>query len=52
MRTWELTVETVEGPITGIVFADSRKSAIRLSEQLDVGRGIRVLRRTAKEIFG
>ena len=31
MRTWELTVETVEGLITGIVFAD-----IDLKKLLDV----------------
>ena len=52
MKAWTIIVETVEGTITGLLYADSRRAAIRLSEQLGIGRGVRVLRRDAREIFG
>jgi len=51
MKAWRITVETVAGNITGILYADSRREALELSEQLDIGKGVRVLRRDAKEIF-
>lgn len=46
---YRLIVETVEGTIEQIVFADSKRKALAQADQITLG--VRILRRNVKEIF-
>ncbi len=46
---YRLIIETIEGTIEQIVFADSKRKALKLADQITLG--VRILRRNVKEIF-
>ena len=46
---YRLFVETVEGTIEQIVFADSKRQALKKAAELVIG--VRILRKSVKEVF-
>jgi hypothetical protein len=50
MRAFELRIFTAMGLITPVVFADSKRQALRMADKFALDQ--RILRRQAQEIFG
>jgi hypothetical protein len=46
---YRLIIETVEGTIEQMVFAESKRKALEKADKIAIG--VRILRRTVKEIF-
>ena len=50
MRAFELRIFTAMGVVTPVVFADSKRQALRMADNFVQDQ--RILRRQAQEIFG